>query len=212
MTNKTKLLPCPFCGNDELTAEPESTYVMCHGCDADGPMTKPGGATAAWNNRAAPAEDVRASVEEYKPVAVVTATEGTKTIVQAFEGARLNEGEKLYVRTGSHAGAVVDEPVSFKLKVCADGYGHGGHWCGAAYKCWLDPRDRKERDEDFERRKSAASQRQVAMPERLREIWLFLDGQSELNSCVFGEKPEGRHNFWWRKELRAVLEELFPQQ
>lgn len=54
--------------------------------------------------------------------------------------------------------------------------------------------------------------RPVVMPGRLREIWLFLDGQSELNGCVFGEKPEDRHNFWWRKELRAVLEELYPQQ
>jgi hypothetical protein len=56
------------------------------------------------------------------------------------------------------------------------------------------------------------SQRPVVMPERLREVWLFLDGQAELEGCVFGEKPEGRHNFWWRKELRAALEELFPQQ
>lgn len=108
--------------------------------------------------------------------------------------------------------AVVEEPVAFKLKECADGYGHGGRWCGPAYNCWLDPRDRKERDEDFQRRKDAASQRPVAMPERLREVWLFLDGQAELNGCVFGEKPEGRHNFWWRKELRAALEELYPHQ
>lgn len=54
--------------------------------------------------------------------------------------------------------------------------------------------------------------RPVALPERLREVWLFLDGQSELEGCVFGEKPEGRHNFWWRKELRAALEELYPAQ
>lgn len=55
-------------------------------------------------------------------------------------------------------------------------------------------------------------QRPVVMPERLREVWLFLDGQAELNGCVFGEKPEDRHNFWWRKELRAVLKDLYPQQ
>jgi Lar family restriction alleviation protein len=59
MTKTAELLPCPFCGNDELTAEPETTYVMCHGCDADGPMTKPGEAVKAWNTRAA-AEDVSA--------------------------------------------------------------------------------------------------------------------------------------------------------
>lgn len=62
--------------------------------------------------------------------------------------------------------AVVEEPVAFKLKECADGYGHGGRWCGPAYNCWLDPRDREERDEDFERLKGAASQRRVALPER----------------------------------------------
>jgi hypothetical protein len=55
-------------------------------------------------------------------------------------------------------------------------------------------------------------QRPVVLPERLRQVWLFLDGQAELDGCVFGEKPEGRHNFWWRKELRAVLEELYPAQ
>jgi len=55
-------------------------------------------------------------------------------------------------------------------------------------------------------------QRPAVMPDRLREVWLFLDGQAELEGCVFGEKPEGRHNVWWRKELRAVLEELYPAQ
>lgn len=95
--------------------------------------------------------------------------------------------------------AVVEEPVAFKLKECADGYGHGGHWCGAAYNCWLDPRDRKERDEDFERRKSAASQRPVVLPtldhfqkwkddEKLEHTpyWAWraaIDAVEELNKC-----------------------------
>lgn len=52
----------------------------------------------------------------------------------------------------------------------------------------------------------------VALPidikQRLNDVWLFLDGQAELNGCVFGEKPEGRHQFWWRKELRSVVEDL----
>lgn len=52
----------------------------------------------------------------------------------------------------------------------------------------------------------------VAVPDavrnRLNEVWLFLDGQAELNSCTFGEKPEGRHQFWWRKELRTAIEDL----
>lgn len=52
----------------------------------------------------------------------------------------------------------------------------------------------------------------VAVPvdirKRLNDVWFFLDGQAELNGCVWGEKPEGRHQFWWRKELRAVIEDL----
>lgn len=31
-----------------------------------------------------------------------------------------------------------------ELKQCAQGYGHGGHWCGTEYKCWLDPRSKEE--------------------------------------------------------------------
>lgn len=61
MTNKTKLLPCPFCGTDDDinpagvlngdgTRSPE-----CRGCGATAPTI------ATWNCRiAAPAEDVRA--------------------------------------------------------------------------------------------------------------------------------------------------------
>lgn len=48
----------------------------------------------------------------------------------------------------------------------------------------------------------------VDLRKRLNDVWLFLDGQTELNGCVWGEKPEGRHNFWWRKELRAVIEDV----
>lgn len=31
------------------------------------------------------------------------------------------------------------------LKECPEGYGHSGHWCGADYDCWLDPRPKNER-------------------------------------------------------------------
>lgn len=48
----------------------------------------------------------------------------------------------------------------------------------------------------------------IDIKQRLNDVWLFLDGQAELNGCVWGEKPEGRHQFWWRKELRAVVEDL----
>jgi Lar family restriction alleviation protein len=50
-----ELKPCPFCGSTNLNVTHESSYVMCYGCDADGPVTRPSAAAiAAWNNRAAP--------------------------------------------------------------------------------------------------------------------------------------------------------------
>lgn len=48
----------------------------------------------------------------------------------------------------------------------------------------------------------------VDLRKMLNDVWLFLDGQAELNGCVWGEKPEGRHAYWWRKELRAVIEDV----
>jgi len=113
---------------------------------------------SAWNaSRAAPAEDVRAVVDE--PVAEIVSKFGDP---EAF-------GERELV-------ARMDiQSLPYDTKLCRH------------------------------------AQRKVVMPERLREVWLFLDGQAELNGCVFGEKPEGRHNFWWRKELRAVLEDIYPQ-
>lgn len=45
--------------------------------------------------------------------------------------------------------------------------------------------------------------------EKLREIWLFLDGQTELNGCTFGEQPQGRHAYWWRRELREAFESVY---
>jgi len=51
-----ELKPCPFCGSTNLNVTAESSYVMCYGCDADGPVTRPStAAIAAWNNRPAPA-------------------------------------------------------------------------------------------------------------------------------------------------------------
>jgi len=52
MTHETKLLPCPFCGNDDLTYT-ESAYnstVICRGCD--GCIQRPNAsATTHWNTR-----------------------------------------------------------------------------------------------------------------------------------------------------------------
>lgn len=45
--------------------------------------------------------------------------------------------------------------------------------------------------------------------EKLREVWLFLDGQGELDGMSFGEAPDGTGRFWWRKHLRAALEPIF---
>lgn len=38
------------------------------------------------------------------------------------------------------------QPQPKVLKECAEGWGHGGFWCGPSYKCWLDPRPKDERD------------------------------------------------------------------
>lgn len=68
MTKAGELLPCPFCGSQSNSASHASSYVMCFGCDADGPIAKPGqNAVELWNKRAAPAEDVREVVEEPVP-------------------------------------------------------------------------------------------------------------------------------------------------
>lgn len=101
MTNNTKPLHCPFCGSYELYATPESTYVMCRGCDADGPMTKPGRAIKAWNTRAAPPEDVRAVVDERTPQDyaiehaeyLAAAADGVQEAYKAYSLAQMNVDE-----------------------------------------------------------------------------------------------------------------------
>lgn len=48
-------LPCPFCGNHNVVAEP--CYLTCQSCKADGPMMfdcPPEKAVANWNRRAQP--------------------------------------------------------------------------------------------------------------------------------------------------------------
>ena len=32
------------------------------------------------------------------------------------------------------------------IRECAQGYGHGGQWCGPGFDCWLDPRSKAERN------------------------------------------------------------------
>jgi len=67
MTNNTQLLNCPFCGTDDVDPTgvlngDETRSPECMGCGATAPTV------ATWNCRiTAPAEDVRAVVEE--PVA-----------------------------------------------------------------------------------------------------------------------------------------------
>jgi Lar family restriction alleviation protein len=190
--NKTvELLPCPFCGNDELTAEPETTYVMCHGCDADGPMTKPGEALKAWNSRPAPAEDVRAVGEE--PVAYVMPSQ-----IDAMQSIGWMHASRDRGRTGLEVALYRRPPRLGVPSECPLGYGHEGHWCGQEYNCWLDPRGRKERDEDFERRKSADSQRPVVLPK-------FNDWYAK-NIGVLGTASAKHDESVWRACLDAVEE------
>lgn len=68
MTNKTELLPCPCCGGQAKEMYTYLTSVEWVACLKCGLETKGFGnaeaAAKAWNTRAAPAEDVRAVVEE----------------------------------------------------------------------------------------------------------------------------------------------------
>lgn len=72
MTDKTELLPCPFCGSDVHLSEFEGiTSIVCASGDACAssklivayPSDDYENALLAWNTRAAPAEDVRADGE-----------------------------------------------------------------------------------------------------------------------------------------------------
>lgn len=53
---KTTIDPCPFCGGDQLEIEGDRirNWIICHGCDAAGPV-QPGAlaAVASWNHREA---------------------------------------------------------------------------------------------------------------------------------------------------------------
>lgn len=70
MTDKTKILPCPFCGAEaEATDEMFGSVIHCkhlHTCPLDG-HEKLAAAVSEWSTRYTPAEDVRALVNE--PVA-----------------------------------------------------------------------------------------------------------------------------------------------
>lgn len=212
MNNKTKLLPCPFCGSKAerytLTddANAGGDVISCTKCDACTRVVfgEKEGLVDAWNARAAPAKDVRAGNTASRIRAAVIA-DAQQEGVNIAEGRFGKALAALCVSIDSeNVRAVVEEPVyrchkcgcqtsppaPYKLYVSC---GCGATTAATAALCRY-------------------TQRPVVLPERLREVWLFLDGQAELNGCVFGEKPEGRHNFWWRKELRAVLEDLYPAQ
>lgn len=98
MTNKTELLPCPFCGTDDDT-DPSGVLngdgtrsPECMGCGAIAPTV------ATWNCRiAAPAEDVRASVEETVPAAFEITRAGQQFYV-CSEGGLSPETLKRYLR------------------------------------------------------------------------------------------------------------------
>lgn len=71
MTDKTKKLPCPFCGSAKIKTVVDDGihFDQCLKCEATGPTGFKRGDEddANWNTRAAHAKDVRAVVEE--PVA-----------------------------------------------------------------------------------------------------------------------------------------------
>ena len=51
MNGAVELLPCPFCGSENIIAEPYGAeYFCCHNCEASGPMSDTRG--TLWNTRA----------------------------------------------------------------------------------------------------------------------------------------------------------------
>ncbi|SDI56996.1 hypothetical protein [Pseudomonas abietaniphila] len=212
MSDKAKLLPCPFCGGKaKVSSFPGAHNVWCENqpvsCGNRAMFT-----VEQWNTRAAPTEDVRLHQS-----AADTLKQAADTL-DAIDRRRIERAERLGLPEDVRA--VADEPVhqvrSHGSCCWEDVSGESleSYRCQPEHyeirKLYRQPQCSEVSPQCSEQLRTQA--RPVALPERLREVWLFLDGQSELEGCVFGEKPEGRHNFWWRKELRAALEELYPAQ
>lgn len=153
MTSKTELLPCPFCACDVQLVRRKVGFRIsgnhAEKCPFKGDAPLIFGAED-WNTRA-PAEDVRAVVEE--PVADVVMFEGEKIIDGTLAYMATAEiGDRLYrhpPRPVAPQCSEVSSQCSEMLRTqgrpvvlpeCPSGYGHGGHWCGPEYNCWLDRR------------------------------------------------------------------------
>ncbi len=104
MTNKTELLPCPFCNQQAVaTDEMFGSIIHCdhlHICPLDGHEQLAAGAHE-WNTRAAPSEDVRAVVDERTPKDyaiehaeyLATAADGVQEAYKAYSLAQMNIDE-----------------------------------------------------------------------------------------------------------------------
>ena len=53
MSEKTELLPCPFCGSKDLSRHDcyKMSWVECDTCDASGPISDADGVELTWNTR-----------------------------------------------------------------------------------------------------------------------------------------------------------------
>lgn len=53
MSEKTELLPCPFCGSKNLSRHDfyNMSWVECDACEASGPIGDKDGVELTWNTR-----------------------------------------------------------------------------------------------------------------------------------------------------------------